>query len=106
MSVLFAVSLAAIAGRLLLLSAVVGEPAWSSLLPADTTKTKKPDLPEVIIDEEEIPDSLLHPRWKIQRTTALTIDDYRLPAADQSWARLAGWQPQSWQREPERSPAW
>ena len=45
MSVLFAVSLAAIAGRLLLSSAVIGAPAWSSLLPADTTKTKKPDLP-------------------------------------------------------------
>ena len=75
MSVLFAVSLAAIAGRLLLSSAVVGAPAWSSLLPADTTKTKKPDLPEVIIDEEEIPDSLLHPRWKIQRTTPITFDD-------------------------------
>ena len=82
MSVLFAVSLAAIAGRLLLSSAVVGEPAWSSLLPADTTKTKKPDLPEVIIDEEEIPDSLLHPRWKIQRTTPITFDDLQQGTTD------------------------
>ena len=32
--------------------------------------------------DDTIPDSLLHPRWKIQRTTALTLDDYRLPAAD------------------------
>ena len=82
MSVLFAVSLAAIAGRLLLSSAVVGAPAWSSLLPADTTKTKKPDLPEVIIDEEEIPDSLLHPRWKIQRTTPITFDDLQQGTTD------------------------
>ena len=82
MSVLFAVSLAAIAGRLLLSSAVVGAPAWSSLLPADTTKTKKPDLPDVIIDEEEIPDSLLHPRWKIQRTTPITFDDLQQGTTD------------------------
>ena len=82
MSVLFAVSLAAIAGRLLLSSAVVDAPAWSSLLPADTTKTKKPDLPEVIIDEEEIPDSLLHPRWKIQRTTPITFDDLQQGTTD------------------------
>ena len=32
-------------------------------------------MPEVIIDEEEIPDSLLHPRWPVQRTTPLTFDD-------------------------------
>ena len=82
MSVLFAVSLAAIAGRLLLSSAIVGAPAWSSLLPSDTTKTKKPDLPEVIIDEEEIPDSLLHPRWKIQRTTPITFDDLQQGTTD------------------------
>lgn len=82
MSVLFAVSLAAIAGRLLLSSAVVDAPVWSSLLPADTTKTKKPDLPEVIIDEEEIPDSLLHPRWKIQRTTPITFDDLQQGTTD------------------------
>ena len=29
----------------------------------------------VILEEEEIPDSLLHPRWKIQRTTPITDDD-------------------------------
>ena len=28
-----------------------------------------------IDDDEEIPDSLLHPRWKIQRTTPITYDD-------------------------------
>ena len=38
-------------------------------------------LTDVIIDEEEIPDSLLHPRWKIQRTVPITIDDLdQLPA--------------------------
>ena len=64
MSVLFAVSLAAIAGRLLLSSAVVGAPAWSSLLPADTTKTKKPDLPDVIIDEEACSTLASLSNWK------------------------------------------
>lgn len=45
-----------------------------SLMPApkDTIKT---EIPEVIIDEEEIPDSLLHPRWPVQRTTPITIED-------------------------------
>ena len=38
-------------------------------------------LTDVIIDEEEIPDSLLHPRWKIQRTVPVTVDDLdQLPA--------------------------
>ena len=39
---------------------------------SDTAKTV---LPDVIIDEEEIPDSLLHPRWPVQRTQPLTIGD-------------------------------
>ena len=39
---------------------------------ADTVKN---EMPEVIIDEEEIPDSLLHPRWPVQRTTPITFDD-------------------------------
>ena len=29
----------------------------------------------ILDNEEEIPDSLLHPRWKIQRTTPITYDD-------------------------------
>ena len=34
--------------------------------PPDTVKSKKTvDIPDVEIDEEEIPDSLLHPRWKV-----------------------------------------
>ena len=34
------------------------------------------------LQEDTIPDSLLHPRWKIQRTTALTYDDLKQGAAD------------------------
>lgn len=33
-------------------------------------------------DEEHIPDSLLHPRWKIQRTTPITYDDLDQNPAD------------------------
>ena len=33
-------------------------------------------------DEEEIPDSLLHPRWKIQRTLPITFDDLSQGSAD------------------------
>ena len=50
--------------------------------PPDTVPRIKAAAQPIAIDEDTIPDSLLHPRWKIQRTTALTIDDYRLPAAD------------------------
>ena len=32
--------------------------------------------------DEEIPDSLLHPRWKIQRTTPITYDDFKSGTAD------------------------
>ncbi len=35
-----------------------------------------------LYEEEEIPDSLLHPRWKIQRTTPITIDDLDEQAID------------------------
>ena len=37
--------------------------------------TARINMPDVIIDEETIPDSLLHPRWPVQRTTPLTLDD-------------------------------
>ena len=33
-------------------------------------------------DEDTIPDSLLHPRWKIQRTTPITYDDLDQSAMD------------------------
>ena len=74
-SVLLAVSLVAIASKVLLHATLNGGLPLSPLTPADTTKTQKPTLPDVVIDEEEIPDSLLHPRWKIQRTTPVTFDD-------------------------------
>ena len=38
-------------------------------LPPDSTI----HLTDVVIDEEEIPDSLLHPRWKIQRTVPISL---------------------------------
>ena len=46
----------------------------------DTIKKKKPI--EVEIDEEKIPDSLLHPRWKVQRTSPITYDDLRENSTD------------------------
>ncbi len=50
---------------------------WESAgaVPADTARNKKINMPEVEIDEEEIPDSLLHPRWPVQRTTPITFGD-------------------------------
>ena len=49
-------------------------------LPPDSTI----HLTDVVIDEEEIPDSLLHPRWKIQRTVPITVDDLDQQPADLS----------------------
>ena len=49
-------------------------------------KPKKPVMEvkaqAVSADEEEIPDSLLHPRWQIQRTTPVTYDDLDQNPAD------------------------
>ena len=36
----------------------------------------------VEIEEDTIPDSLLHPRWKVQRTVPLTVSDLHQGAAD------------------------
>ena len=36
----------------------------------------------VVVADEEIPDSLLHPRWRIQKTTPITFDDLGQHAAD------------------------
>ena len=36
----------------------------------------------VEIEEDTIPDSLLHPRWKVQRTVPLTVNDLHQGAAD------------------------
>ena len=47
---------------------------------------KKPvvDMAQVVIEDESIPDSLLHPRWKIQRTTPITQADLDRNATDLS----------------------
>ena len=45
-------------------------------------KGTKPALPDVVLDEDSIPDSLLHPRWKIQRTTPITYDDLETSPID------------------------
>ncbi len=39
-------------------------------------------LAQLIIDEEEIPDSLLHPRWPVQPTTAYTFEDMETRPVD------------------------
>ncbi len=50
-------------------------------MPADTDSLNIKAQP-ILADEEEIPDSLLHPRWKIQRTTPITFDDLEQGASD------------------------
>ena len=62
-----------------------GMPDFSVAAPPDTTKQKKKPqtvIPEVEIEEEEIPDSLLHPRWPVQRTYPLTFEDLSQGAYD------------------------
>ena len=50
---------------------------------ADTTKKKTiTPLPQVEIEEDTIPDSLLHTRWKVQRTTPITQADLSKNATD------------------------
>ena len=56
------------------------EKVLSLIVPPDTTG--KPKLPNVKIDEEIIPDSLLHPRWQVQRTTPITFDDLKQGSTD------------------------
>ena len=50
-------------------------------LPADTDSIAVKAQP-MLQEEEEIPDSLLNPRWKIQRTTPITFEDLQQGAAD------------------------
>ena len=45
----------------------------------DTSKIKAQP---IIEDDDSIPDSLLHPRWKIQRTLPITVSDLDQGAAD------------------------
>ena len=52
----------------------------------DGVKAKKDSLPVFaqpeLENEDSIPDSLLHPRWKIQRTLPITVEDLDQGAAD------------------------
>ena len=48
-------------------------------------KEKKPEIRrQITIQEDSIPDSLLHPRWKIQRTMPITYDDLEQGSTDLS----------------------
>lgn len=50
---------------------------------ADTTKTKiTAQAQPLLSNDDTIPDSLLNPRWKIQRTTPITYDDLEQNAMD------------------------
>lgn len=50
---------------------------------AEPAKGRKPDVrKQITIREDSIPDSLLHPRWKIQRTMPITYDDLEQGSAD------------------------
>lgn len=50
----------------------------------DDKEKNKVDVAEqpILDDDEEIPDSLLNPRWKIQRTTPITYDDLQQNPSD------------------------
>jgi len=61
----------------------------SSKTATDNDKTKKDggdktvnEIAQVLIEEDTIPDSLLHPRWKIQRITPVTEEDLDRNATD------------------------
>lgn len=43
--------------------------------PSDTARKDSVVVQQVEIEDETIPDSLLHPRWKVQRTTPVTYND-------------------------------
>lgn len=51
----------------------------------DTAKIAATDLSKLVIEDDTIPDSLLHPRWKIQRTVPITDDDLNKNVADLSF---------------------
>lgn len=64
-------------------SSPLGNTLLSLVAPPDTAKKTKPAaVQEVVIDEESIPDSLLHPRWKVQRTTPVTYNDLNQGSTD------------------------
>lgn len=59
--------------------------ALNTPYPQQDDRKKKPSAVKsqpMAMDEDTIPDSLLHPRWRIQRTTPITQEDLRQNAAD------------------------
>ncbi|WP_028896814.1 cell surface protein SprA [Prevotella sp. HUN102] len=62
----------------------LGNTLLSVVAPPDTAKKAAPVIPQIEIDEEVIPDSLLHPRWKVQRTTPITYGDLERGTLDLS----------------------
>ena len=50
----------------------------------DTLKSTKTGLSALVIEDDSIPDSLLHPKWNVQRTVPVTIDDTKKRTADLS----------------------
>ena len=49
---------------------------------SNARKALEDEKPELIIDTDSIPDSLLHPRWRIQRTTPISLSDLEHSAID------------------------
>ena len=58
-----------------LLDVVTKTAARLASAPDDTTKNRRAVMKDVEIEEEEIPDSLLHPRWPVQKTTPVEHSD-------------------------------
>ena len=52
---------------------------------ADSLKKELSGLSLLTIEDDSIPDSLLHPRWKVQRSVPVTIDDVDKRTADLSF---------------------
>ena len=48
----------------------------------DSTRRVTIVSPTIIVEDDTIPDSLLHPRWKIQRTVPITEEDLETYSAD------------------------
>ena len=58
-------------------------PIAGNRAPGDTSKVKEQPVAQPLFgDDEEIPDSLLNTRWKVQRTTPITFDDLDQNAMD------------------------
>lgn len=50
--------------------------------PQDDKTGKVKAQPKLVVDEEKIPDSLLHPRWQIQKTSPILTEDLDSSAVD------------------------